>query len=70
MLVDVSRAVEYLHLRKVVHGDLKPQNYVMTKDGKALLIDFEPCQNDARATFLQSTVLHGHTPRVIAYAGE
>jgi len=36
----ILRALEYMHARGVLHRDLKPQNVVVTPQGKAMLIDF------------------------------
>lgn len=39
-LEDAARALEYLHERHVVHGDVKPANLVLAKTGKVILVDF------------------------------
>lgn len=41
MLDRVDRAVETLHRRGVVFGDLHPDNILVTADGRVVLIDFE-----------------------------
>ncbi|MBL8173239.1 MAG: serine/threonine protein kinase [Bryobacterales bacterium] len=36
----ISQAVQYLHSRLIVHGDIKPGNIMVTPDGAAKLLDF------------------------------
>lgn len=36
----ISQAVDYAHQQGVVHRDLKPQNVLLTKDGRPLVTDF------------------------------
>jgi serine/threonine protein kinase len=38
--LDVARAVEEAHRHDVVHGDLKPANVVIGKDGRVRVVDF------------------------------
>src|SRR5262245_27315441 len=40
----VARAVETLHRREWIHGDLKPSNVLFPEPGTALLIDLELAQ--------------------------
>ena len=38
--VPVLQALDYLHYHKVVHGDLKPENVLMSARGNVTLSDF------------------------------
>lgn len=40
ILRDVSSGMEYLHFRKVVHGDLRAANILIDADGNACVSDF------------------------------
>ena len=39
-VVAVCRALAYLHVRDIVHGDLKPSNVLVTDDGEVKVVDF------------------------------
>jgi len=39
IVVEIARALEYLHERGLVHRDVKPGNVMLNKDGRAVLID-------------------------------
>jgi hypothetical protein len=39
-VVGVCRALDYLHARAIVHGDLKPSNVLVTDDGQVKVVDF------------------------------
>ncbi|KAJ7640510.1 kinase-like domain-containing protein, partial [Mycena rosella] len=40
ILRDVALALQYLHSRKICHGDLKGVNILVEEPGRALLCDF------------------------------
>ncbi|EFJ49188.1 hypothetical protein VOLCADRAFT_43050, partial [Volvox carteri f. nagariensis] len=37
---DVVKGLEYLHFNRIVHGDLKPDNLLMSSSGKVKISDF------------------------------
>lgn len=39
-MFQILSGVDFLHSNRVVHRDLKPQNVLVTKDGKVKLADF------------------------------
>ncbi len=40
LMYHATQAVSYLHKRKLIHLDLKPSNFMLTRTGKVRLIDF------------------------------
>src|SRR5690606_22441658 len=64
LMIDACAAVEHLHEQLIVHGDLKPANLLVTKDGVVKLLDFGIARTiaaDASAG-LPQTRLTGFTP--------
>jgi len=43
MALDVAEGLSALHREKLVHGDIKPANIVLDRDGNAKLVDFGLC---------------------------
>ncbi len=48
ILRDVANAVQYAHEKGVIHRDLKPQNILIDKDGRACVTDFGLAREVAR----------------------
>lgn len=51
----IAEAVDYIHRKKVVHGDLKPSNVVLDGGGWPRLIDFNLAAGDESPTALRGT---------------
>ncbi len=40
MLLDMARGMAYIHSLELIHGDLKPQNVLITENGNVVVSDF------------------------------
>lgn len=54
VMMQATRAVQYLHRRRIIHLDIKPSNFMLTRNGRVKLLDYGV------------SVLSGHTPSAIA----
>lgn len=66
---DVGAGLAHAHLHKVVHGDLKPQNVMITNLGEIRILDFGASSKSFRSYAASATVVKAHPPSVtLAYA--
>ncbi|KAF7355893.1 Kinase-like protein [Mycena venus] len=63
ILRDISLGLEYLHSRKICHGDLKAINVLVENSGKALLCDFGLARLKADAA--TRTFVHMGVPQIV-----
>ncbi|KAJ7114288.1 kinase-like domain-containing protein [Mycena epipterygia] len=63
ILRDISLGLEYLHSRKICHGDLKAINVLVENSGKALLCDFGLARLKADAA--TRTFVHVDGPQIV-----
>ncbi len=61
-LGQVAEAVEYLHNQTppIIHGDIKPANVMLTKDGNICLIDFNISQTQKEGDIIPLGFSHGY----------
>lgn len=68
MLVQMCRALSYLHNRRVIHFDLKPANVLVRDDGVVKVLDFG-IAGPARPTRMRGTPLY-MAPEALQHAAE
>ncbi|MBM4048646.1 MAG: serine/threonine protein kinase [Planctomycetes bacterium] len=56
IFLQVSKALRYIHARNMVHADIKPNNIIVSSNGKATLIDFGfSCRAGTRLSSIKGT---------------
>ena len=56
IMTQVSEVLSRLHGQGVIHGDLKPENIIVSPKGKATLVDFGfSCKDSSMATSIRGT---------------
>lgn len=58
----VGDALEHAHRRGIVHRDLKPSNVIVTRDGRALLLDFGLSSSQAATPITRTGSFLGSLP--------
>jgi len=61
---EMADALEAVHAERMVHRDVKPRNIRVTREGKAILLDFgltRPVEADPESSGLGATELHSIT---------
>ncbi len=58
LVSSIALGVRHVHLRGIVHRDIKPGNVMLTRDGRAVLLDFGVAMVGGRSEFTRT----GHTP--------
>jgi serine/threonine protein kinase len=70
LATQIADALEYAHQQKIVHGDLKPSNVLLTPDGKPLLLDFNLSQDFARRPAICGGTLPYMPPEQLEFVAE
>jgi eukaryotic-like serine/threonine-protein kinase len=64
---EISHALAYLHGEGIVHCDLKPQNIVVTDDGRSVLVDFGLAASRGKGTEATEIEDAGVTAGTVSY---
>jgi serine/threonine protein kinase len=51
IMAGICASVDHLHSRHIVHHDLKPENIILARDGRTMIIDFGIATNGVRRHF-------------------
>lgn len=62
ILRDVLRALDAVHQAGIIHRDISPDNIMLTRDGKAKLIDFGAAKNFANSENAPVLLKQGYAP--------
>lgn len=53
-IINVLESLEYLHEKKLIHGDIKPSNILLNSNGEAVLTDYGLTQYCIESSFIQA----------------
>ncbi len=74
LILELAQALAYAHNQGVLHRDLKPDNVLLTQDGRAMLFDFNVAVkighlNNSGATTLGGTLAYMSPEHLAAFVG-
>ena len=64
--IEVANAIDYLHGKKIIHGDIKPANILITKEYKAKVCDFGLSKLITESSVLMSSLVQPGTKLYMA----